>query len=273
MRKYKPQKFGLNPKWVEKYITKPLLKITVCAIVIFIAYSIFQSYANYKAIEQEETRIIAESISAEESIIAESMRAKEQARIEEEAKKESLARIEVETRRTNTLYENQVSKKVCPIGTYLRNDKTHKVGRVIKHYGLEIITNNDWQFTLDPEKTELPKNISMIGYAEYARTLKKQKEAEEKKNRVENASKIQKLLDEELKQQTEITRAKFGNLNHFKLGSKYYRVMKIVGTEVICLEHKKRDKKSNYERIEYSDQMIPIDYITYETEGQNVSNK
>lgn len=272
MRKYKPQKFGLNPEWVELRITKPGLKIIICALVIYAIITNVSNYASNKALEREEQKIIQESINAEESIIAESKKAKEIAMAEEKVKQESLAQIEVERRRTNTLYENKVSKKVVPIGTYLRNSKLNKFGRVVGYYGLEIITNNDWNFEIAGNGV-IPDEITIIGYAEYARKLKAQKEAEEKKNQLANASKTQKIIDEELKHQTEITKSKFGNFNHFKLGTKYYRIMKIVGTEVVCLEHKKRDKKSNYERIEYSDRMIAIDYITYELEGKNVSIK
>lgn len=265
MRKYKNQWFGLNPKWVEKNITKPMLKITICIVIIIMAFSICQSIAKQKELEQEETRIIAESISAEESIIAESKRAKAEAIAEEKARQESLAKIEVERRKTNTLYENEVSKKVVPVGTYLRNSKINKVGRVVGYYGFEVITNNEWNFELDGNGV-IPDEVVIIGYAEYARKLKAQKEHEKKNNQKANASKTQKIIDEELKHQEEIIKSKFGNRTHFKLGTKYYRVMKIVGTEVICLEHKKRDKKSNYERIEYSDKMKPIDYTTYELE-------
>ncbi len=269
MKRYKPQRFGINPEWVEKNIKKPMFKITICVVIIIMALTICQSIAKQKEIEQEETRIIAESISAEELIIAESKRAKEQARIEEEAKKESIVKIEVEVRKTNTLYENKITKKAIDGKKYWRNNKTMKVGKVKSIYGLEVITNNDWSFVIDKVDGSVPKEIVNIGYAEYARTLKKQKEAEERKNQKANASKIQKLIDDEIKAQTEITKSKFGNFNHFKLGTKYYRIMKIVGTEIVCLEHKKRDKKNNYEKIEYSDKMQPIDYITYELEGQN----
>ena len=74
------------------------------------------------------------------------------------------------------------------------------------------------------------------------------------------------MLDEEKKELTEQTKAKFGNYTHFKLGTKYYRIIQIEGTEIVCLQHKKRDKKSNYERIEYSDKMIPKGYTDYELE-------
>lgn len=266
MRKYKNQWFGLNPKWVEKNITKPMLKITICIVIIIMAFSICQSIAKQKELEQEETRIIAESISAEESIIAESKRAKAEAIAEEKAKQESLAKIEVEVRKANALYEDKITKKAIEGKKYWRNNKTMKVGKVERIYGLEVITNNDWSFMIDKVDGSVPKEVVNIGYAEYARTLKKQKETEERKNQKANASKIQKLIDDEIKAQTEITKSKFGKFTHFKLGTKYYRIMKIVGTEVICLEHKKRDKKTNYERIEYSDRMQPVDYTTYEIE-------
>lgn len=266
MRKYKPQKFGLNPEWVELRITKPGLKIIICALVIYAIITNVSNYASNKALEREEQKIIQESISAEESIIAESKRAKAEAIAEEKAKQESLAKIEVEVRKANALYEDKITKKAIEGKKYWRNNKTMKVGKVERIYGLEVITNNDWSFMIDKVDGSVPKEVVNIGYAEYARTLKKQKETEERKNQKANASKIQKLIDDEIKAQTEITKSKFGNFNHFKLGTKYYRVMKIVGTEVICLEHKKRDKKSNYERIEYSDKMKPIDYTTYEFE-------
>ena len=266
MRKYKPQKFGLNPEWVELRITKPGLKIIICALVIYAIITNVSNYASNKALEREEQKIIQESISAEESIIAESKRAKAEAIAEEKAKQESLAKIEVEVRKVNALYEDKITKKAIEGKKYWRNNKTMKVGKVERIYGLEVITNNDWSFMIDKVDGSVPKEVVNIGYAEYARTLKKQKETEEKKNQKANASKIQKLIDDEIKAQTEITKSKFGKFTHFKLGKKYYRVMKIVGTEVICLEHKKRDKKSNYERIEYSDRMQPIDYISYELE-------
>lgn len=265
MRKYNPQRFGLNPEWVNHYIKRPLTKIVIIGLALFALFTYCKIYAEHKAQEEHEHQVIQESISAEESIIAESKRAKEIAMQEEEAKKESLAKIEIEKRKTNALWEDKVTKKVIDGKKYWRNNKTKKVGKVDRIYGLEVVTNNDWSFTLNGNGN-IPEEVVNIGYAEYAKTLKKQKEAEEKKNRIENASKIQKLIDEELREQTEQTKAKFHNLTHFKLGTKYYRVMKIIGSDIIALEHKKRDKKSNYETLPYSDAMIPIDYNTYELE-------
>ena len=264
-RKYKPQRIGLNPKWFEIYIFRPLIKIGLIVAVITFAYFQYTAYSEKRAIEMEEQRLIDESIAAEERIKQEIKRAKEEARREEEARKESIAKIEVETRKNNTLYENKVSKKVCPIGTYLRNDNLNKVGRVVGYYGLEIITNNDWNFTIDGNGI-IPDEVVIIGYAEYAKSLKKQKEQEEKKNRKENATKLQQLIDEEIQEQTKRTKQIFGNYTHFIFNNKKYRIIKIVGSDLIVLEKYKKDKKSNYETIHYSEDMEPIGYVTYETE-------
>ena len=264
-RRYKPQRVGLNPKWFEIRIFRPLFKICLIAAVITFAYFQYVAYSEKRTIELEEKRAVEESIAAEERLKQESIRAKEEARREEDARKESLAKIEVETRKNNTLYENKVSKKVCPIGTYLRNDKLNKVGRVIGYYGLEIITNNDWKFNIDGNGV-MPKEVVMIGYAEYAKALKLQKEQEEKNNRKNNATKLQQLIDEEIQEQTNRTKQIFGNYTHFILNNKKYRIIDIIGNDLIVLEKYKKDKKYNYETMHYSKDMKPIDYVTYETE-------
>ena len=269
-RRYKPQRVGLNPKWFEIHIFRPLFKICIIAAVITFAYCQYNAYSEKKAIELEEQKLIDESIAAEEREKQESIRVKEEAKKEEEARKESLAKIEVETRKNNTLYENKVSKKVCPIGTYLRNDKLNKVGRVIGYYGLEIMTNNDWNFTIDGNGV-IPEEITIIGYAEYTKKLKAQKEQEEKKNRKENANKLQQLINEELQEQSKKTKSYFGNYDHFILNNKKYRIIKIVGNDLIVLEKYKKDKKYNYETMHYSEDMKPIDYVTYETEKPSVA--
>ena len=142
-----------------------------------------------------------------ERLKQESIRAKEEARREEELKQESIKQIELEKQRTNTLYENQVSKKVCPIGTYLRNNELKKVGRVTGYYGLEIVTNNDWKFEIDTNGV-MPDFVDIIGYSEYTKSLQKQQQQEIKKNKSENARKLQQLIDVEIAELTKKTKEK-----------------------------------------------------------------
>ena len=264
-RKHRPQRVGLNPEWFKVYVFKPMFKILSIAAVITFAYCQYNAYSEKRTIEECERKIIEESIAAEERAIEESKKAKQEALLEEERKRESLARIEVETRRNNTLHENKVSKKYCPIGTYVRNDKINKVGRIIGYYGLEIITNNEWNFMIDGNGV-IPDEVVIIGYAGYTKKLKAQKEKEEQKNRKENAAKLQQLIDEEIREQSDITKSYFGNYNHFVLNNKKYRIIKIVGSDLIVLEKYKKDKKYNYETLHYTKDMKPIDYVTYETE-------
>lgn len=268
-RKYKAQRIGLNPEWFKKYIFRPMIKVGLIAAVMTFAYCQYNAYSEKKAIEENEKRIVEESIAAEEKAKQESIRAKEEAKLEEERKKESLAQIEIERRRTNTLYENKVSKKIVPVGTYLKNNKLNKVGRVIGYYGLEVITNNDWNFTIDGNGV-IPDEVIIIGYAEYTNKLKIQKEQEEKRNRKENASKLQQLIDDEINEQTQKTKLNFGNFNHFILNNKKYRLIKIIGNNLIVLEKGMKDKKYNYKTISYTKEIKPIDYTTYEIEVPNL---
>lgn len=262
-RKYKKQIIGINPKWVEIYILKPMSIIIILGLFIAMGIMRFKAYAIEQA-EIESERAIAE---AQEAAVRESIAAVElQAQLkqdEEERIKESEKAVAVERQRTNTLYENEVSKKIAPIGTYLRNNTNKKVGRVVGYYGLEIITNNEWNFTLDPEKTELPEDITMIGYAEYTRKLKAQKEREEKLNRLANANQIQKLIDEEIARQTAETREKL-NTGYFELDGTKYRIVDIKGTEITVIKQRERKQRKNYKTMEYSDKMKSIPYRDFE---------
>lgn len=266
-KRYKPQRIGLNPEWFEIYIFKPLAVVLLFAVVITSVFLKYRSYAADKAIKESEQRIIQESIAAEEKAIAESKKAKEEEKLEKERQRESLAMIEVETRRINTLYENTISQKVCPIGTYLKNSELKKVGRVVGYYGLEVKTNNDWNFNIDTNGT-IPEEITMIGYAEYTKSLKAQKEREEKRYKKENAIKLQQLIDEELAEQTRKTKEFYGkNTDHLFITyhGKKYKVMEIKGNELIILEKGKKWKKSNYETIDaYDSDIKVIPYIDYE---------
>ena len=263
-RKYKPQKIGLNPNWFKKYIFEPMIKVcTIAAVITFVLYQ-YNSYSEKRAIIEKEERLIKESIAAEEREKQESIRVKEEAKIEEERKKESLAQIEIERRKTNTLYENKVSKKIVPVGTYLKNNKLNKVGRVISYYGLEVITNNDWNFTIDGNGV-IPDEVVIIGYAEYTNRLKAQKEKEEKKNRKTNADKLQQLLDDELRELTKKTKAKL-RTPYILIGTQKYRVWEIKGDQLYCTKKNDRKKKSNYVQITYTDKIKCLNYIDYEND-------
>ena len=65
-KRYKPQRIGLNPKWFEIYIFKPLAVVLLFAVVITSVFIKYRSYAADKAIKESEQRIIQESIAAEE---------------------------------------------------------------------------------------------------------------------------------------------------------------------------------------------------------------
>ena len=269
MRKYKPQKFGLNPLWVEKYILKPFTVIIAAASIVTIVVIQYKTYAEERAeIEKQEAIAKSEQRAIEESI-AESKRAKEEARIEEEKMKVSLAQVEVETRRTNALYENKITKKVIDGKKYWRNNKIKKVGKVDKIYGLEVVTNNDWSFMLDTNGN-LPDEIVNIGYAEYARTLKRQKEREEKRNSIENANKIQQLIDAEMREQEKTIKDKLyiykDNYHYIEIDNTKYKIIRIIGNDLIVLKKGDKEKKYNYKTMPYSDQMKPITYMNYELE-------
>lgn len=266
MKKNKSKRIGVNPEWVKKYIGIPLLTIVLVVMVITIAIIKFREYVDFKIQEEMNNKIIQDSISAEESIIAESKRAKAEAIAEEKAKQESLAKIEVKVRKDNVLYEDKITKKAIDGKKYWRNNKTMKVGKVDRIYGLEVITSNDWSFVINKVDGSVPKGIVNIGYAEYKRTLEKQKEQEEKKNQLINASKTQKLIDDEIKAQTEITKSKLGNYNHFLLNGKKYRLINVYGSDLIALEKYKKNKKYNYETITLTSEIKPIGFIEYETE-------
>ena len=244
-KRSRKQIIGLNPEWIIRYIITPLGVlglILLTAITINVKYT---TYATEKQKAEEEARIIQESIEAEELVLQLERHKNTQRRLEEERRANEIKQAELEKQRTNTLYENQVSKKVCPIGTYLRNDKTKKVGRVVGYYGLEVITNNDWNVVIDSNGTK-PDEITEIGYAEYIRTLQRQKEKEEKKQNRENAKKIQQILDEEIKQLTSKTKAYLGDYKHIEYQGKKYRIVDIKGEELTLLEQRKRNKKTNY---------------------------
>ena len=262
-RRYKPQIVGLNPKWFEIRIFRPLFKICLITAVITFAYCKFNAYSEKKAIELEEQRAAEESIAAEERKKQESIRAKEQEEREEELKRESIKQIELEKQRTNTLYENKISKRICPVGTYLRNNQLKKVGRVTGYYGLEVVTNNDWKFDIDTNGN-MPNFVDIIGYSEYTKSLQKQQQQEIKKNRLENAQKLQQLIDVEIAELTKKTKEKLST-NFIRLGEELYRVWDIKGDQLFCIKKGTRKKKSNYIQITYSDMIKCISYIEYET--------
>lgn len=244
-KKLRHQRLGVNSEWVIRYIITPLAMLILTIFIILGASVSYTEYATAKAIAEEEAERIKESARAEEMAKQEEIRLQNLRQLEEEKWQNEIKQAELERQRTNTLYENQVSKRKCSIGTYLRNDKTKKVGRVVGYYGLEVITNNEWNYTLDSNGNK-PGEITEIGYVEYIRTLKRQKEQEEKKLKKENAKKIQKILDEELKIQTEKTKSYMGNYKHIEYNNKKYRVVDINGEELILLEQKMRNKKTNY---------------------------
>ena len=264
-KKNRRQLIGIRKEWVELYILRPMVVILTLAIFAIFVVVNYKTYATEKA----EKERIAESELVEkraiEKSIAESERIKALRLQEEENKRESLAQVEIETRKTNTLYENKVSKNIMPIGTYLRNDKLNKVGQVVGYYGLEVITNNEWNFKLD-ENGIAPEEIEQIGYAEYMRRLKKEKELAEKKKQRENASNIQKLIDEEIAKRTTETKKLFGNYTHFELDGVKYRLIEIVGNEVIAIPKGQRNKKNNYKYILYTDKIKLITCKEFEIE-------
>ncbi len=263
-RKYKPQKIGLNPNWFKKYIFEPMIKVcTIAAVITFVLYQ-YNSYSEKRAIIEKEERLIKESIAAEERAKEESIRVKEEEKREEERKKESLAQIEIERRKTNTLYEDKITKKAIDGKKYWRNNKTMKVGKVDRIYGLEVITNNDWSFEID-KVDGIPKEVVNIGYVEYINRLKAQKEREEKKNRKINADKLQQLLDDELRELTEKTKAKL-RTPYILIGTQKYRVWEIKGDQLYCTKKNDRKKKSNYVQITYTDKIKCLNYIDYEND-------
>ena len=262
-KKYKPQRIGIRPEWVRQYITIPVCKITLCSLVIISIFTHCKNYAEEKARHESEKIMLEESINTEESIIAESKRAKAQMEQEEKAKQESLAQIEVERRRTNTLYEDKITKRVIDGKKYWRNNKTLVVGKVDRIYGLEVITNNNWSFMIDAVDGSVPEEVVNIGYAEYTKSLKAQKEREAKKLNKENADRIQSIIDKDIAELTKEVRAKL-TTDYIRLGKELYRVWEIKGDQLYCTKKGQKKKKNNYIQITYSDMIECIDYVSYE---------
>lgn len=263
-KKYKKQLLGINPEWVKRYIITPLTYMTIIVIILVVATKKYIAYAEEKAEREAEQLVLEESrrLEEEEKLKAEIQK---QLKAEEEKKiQESIKQAEVEKRRTNTLYENKVSKEKCPIGTYLRNDKTKKVGRVVGYYGLEVITNNEWNFTLDGNGI-YPKEIKEIGNVEYIKKLKAQKKREEEKQKKEDALRIQKILEEEIAKQTKETKAYYGNYNHIEYKGVKYRIIDIKGDELTILQKGQRKKKNNYKYLNaYAPEIKMIGWREYE---------
>lgn len=243
MKKYKPQKFGLNPEWVKIYIIKPLSIIFVLAVIMVVAINKYNSYANEKA-ERESIEAI-ERAEREAEMLAEESRQREQEQIREERerKQESIAQAEIEKRKTNTLYEDKITKKVIEGKKYWRNNKLKKVGKVERVYGLDVITNNDWQFTLD-KNGNIPSEVVNIGYHEYIKELKRQKEREEKRQQLENAYKTNELYEQESSEQKKKVIEYFGGdikHKHFIFEGKKYKIKNVDGRELRLIEKSTRN--------------------------------
>ena len=245
MRKHKPQKFGLNPEWVKIYILQPLSIIIAVAVIMIIALNKYNAYAHEKA--EKESIAEIERAEREVRLITEQeyQREQEQIREERERQKESIAKVEVERRKTNTLYEDQITKKVIEGKKYWRNNELKKVGKVESIYGLDVITNNDWQFTLDTNGN-IPSEVVNIGYNEYIKELKKQKEQAEKTKKTDQATlyKINQIYEQERAEQKKLVEQHFGNKKYIylKFEGKKYLVKEIDGRTLKMQEQKTKEK-------------------------------
>ena len=242
MKRHKSQKFGLNPEWAKKYILKPLSIIIAVAAIMIIALNKYNSYASEKA-ERESIEAIARAErDAEEKAKQESIREKAEQQAEKQRQEESIAQAEIEKRKSNTLYEDMITKKVIEGKKYWRNNKLNKVGKVESIYGLDVITNNNWQFTLDTNGN-IPSEVVNIGYPEYIKALKKQKESEEKKHQIENAYKTNELYEHVRSEQKKKVIEYFGGdikHKHFIFEGKKYKIKEVDGRELRLIEKNTR---------------------------------
>lgn len=269
MRKYKSQKIGINPEWVKLYIIKPLSIVFVIAMIMILALNKYQTYATEKAEKESQEAILKESLKAIEDERLKELREQEEIRLERAKHNEYLAQIEIERRKTNTLHENQVSKKILPIGTYLMNNELKKVGRVIGYYGLEVITNNDWNIILDENGT-IPKEIEMIGFKRYDKELKKQLDRE-KKISPEQAYKTNQIYEQERAEQKQKVKEKFGNKKYIyiKFEGKKYFVKDIQGYELILKEQGSKNKIMINAYDKRLKEITPKEYYEVQNEANN----
>ncbi len=258
MKKYRSQKFGLNPEWVRQKVILILTAIIIGLGIMLVMRIVNEHqervYASEMAELEEKIRIANEESESREREREKQEQIEYQKRIEE-----SIKAAEIEKNKANALYENEVSKKVCPVGTYLKNIETKKVGRVIRYYGLRVVTDADWWFDIT-NTGEIPKEIQVIGWREYSETMKKQIE-----KAGDQQEEMSRNYHDEYVRQTYITKSMFPDHTFVIYKNKKYSVKGWEGGNVVL---KPKNRKEETIRVFREEPMKKISYIEFEKENE-----
>ena len=243
MKKHKPQKFGLNPKWVQIYIIIPMTTILTCAVLISILHTQYITYAQAKSERESLEKIAEESRIAKIKADKEKWLNEELARLEKQRHQESLEREAIEVRKRNTLYENEISKKYCPIGTYILDKDTGKVGQANNYNGLRVLTNGDVFFDINEDGT-LPDHITFISAKKYSQELEKQIDKSIGQNKYELEKQYKEWFDKE----TAYTKSMWmpQKYNYVKYKGEKYIVRDCEGGNVILKKNRQKQKIKVY---------------------------
>lgn len=194
MKKYKPNRIGLNPEWFKIYVFIPLLVIVTIVISLFFVKLQVENYIEQKT-EQESIResemIEEESIKESESIeryLKESIRKEYENRIH----KSKISNAE--DMNDNEKYKNSLLKEKWPHGTYVY-DKNKDIYGVVSYCEIPVVyTKEGWSFEVNYDNFQ-NNNIIQTGWLQWHNWTKKQEK--NKKLSKEEKDKLDQIIKEE----------------------------------------------------------------------------
>ena len=154
-------------------------------------------------------------------------------------------------------HNTEMTKKIYPKGTYLRNKITNEVGQVKEIQGERVITTT---FYFDAINCLVNEDVEYLSYNEYKRAV--EKELQNKKLTNEEIRQRQEWLKECEEKDTEETKKIWKVNDCFKYQGAMYEVKEIKGTTLICYKagtKSKSVKRFKYEVYAYAEGIERID--------------
>lgn len=243
MKRYKPSRIGLNPKWFYVYVIPPLIVITAVIVTGLFSISVYKNYKMEKDIQEsiaESERAIQESIEESESY---ERYLDESIAIEQEERHEREIEENAKQRKQDIEYQNKILSNYWPKGTYVY-DKERKIYGIIEScYFPSIITKEGWFFEItDMADGFKNPNIQQVGWKDWNDWTKKQ--IQNKKKSPEYRRKLKDIYEKEKSKNTAISKSmfppnpKYGSCKYKDI---YYHVIDWDGLYLKCRPAHKKD--------------------------------
>jgi hypothetical protein len=228
-------------KWYQNYYWEHTPYILLAIILKNIKLIVYVLTIGFMVYQVSKMCMITEC-SPEQKVIFENQKKAQEEAQEEKAKikryeaeaesRERQKREEENAKYNKTLNEKhntEMTSKIYPKGTYLRNKETKEVGQVKEIQGERVITTT---FYFDAKNCEVNENVEYLSYKEYKTAI--ENEINNKKLTEEEIKERQKWLEEDRARQTKETEKIWHIEDCFTLNGAMYQVREIKGTTLIC---------------------------------------